>query len=792
MIIRKLRMVNFRGFHDKTIDFNNKSVVLLSAANGVGKTTTIDAIEWCLTGDIGRLKTAFDARSTNVADRKQNTNGILKNRDSDNSSTIQVLLWIVEGEDEKILCREQKKDELNSNASEVTIDGSEDVARLFIDEYVGDSFYNFHFCDVQKSFNVQNAKRIDLESFFSEFITNYDEQKQIAENMDLFADDVERYIEDKVNQKVSQEMIKTQEDQLAKMQEEAKQILYPETTFYADENVEIVQVSREKLIEQKAKVENCAYLIAEKEIHKLIENDSLKSQLFLIKEISSFFEKKEISIRRAVSAGLFNNMDTITALESELSEWIKLSFTKKSIFQDAETVITCVDGKSIQMEFEVEKSNIQEKEKKIISLSSEIDLLTENNKMLKLLSTLSANKAVVIEHRNTTFAEKGIVRCPVCGSETFATMDESLILKEADDYIKRNGELVKLKESEKTILQVEIETLYQKMISRAKTIVEKEKSRLEAKIGELKDLNNELRPYFDAVRKLQKNRKEIIVEELDSEKMKILLTRVENQILPETKEKEVRELYQKILTVLGYTFANETVQQTYEKMRNLITKSYEVTNFSYEMFVTKINAIDSVLANQALTNLSRKLENDRKKNQKLDTEINKLLKLKNDAIQKAQNIRNIVEELSQDEYEKIGPALKKFYNKLIRIDDNDGINIVHENDGISLVDDKGKNIVNVLSNGQISVFMLAYFFAGINARNEREKMKIFFVDDLTACMDDVNMLAFIDLLKYQMSSKKTMEQLFFVTCDNRISRLLKYKMNGREIGVKELLEADFA
>ena len=55
MIIRKIRMINFRGFTDKTIDFQGKPVVLLSAANGIGKTTTIDAIEWCLTGNIGRL-----------------------------------------------------------------------------------------------------------------------------------------------------------------------------------------------------------------------------------------------------------------------------------------------------------------------------------------------------------------------------------------------------------------------------------------------------------------------------------------------------------------------------------------------------------------------------------------------------------------------------------------------------------------------------------------------------------------------------------------------------------------
>ena len=113
MIIRKIRMVNFRGFRDKTIDFDGKSVVLLSAANGVGKTTTIDAIEWCLTGNIGRLKTAFDTRSTNDADRKMNTDGILKNRDAGARERVRVVLWLVNGEKQTILCREQTSDELN-------------------------------------------------------------------------------------------------------------------------------------------------------------------------------------------------------------------------------------------------------------------------------------------------------------------------------------------------------------------------------------------------------------------------------------------------------------------------------------------------------------------------------------------------------------------------------------------------------------------------------------------------------------------------------------------------------
>lgn len=790
MIIRKIRMVNFRGFRDKSIDFDGKSVVLLSAANGVGKTTTIDAIEWCLTGNIGRLKTAFDTRSTNDADRKINTDGILKNRDAGTSERVRVVLWLVDGEKETILCREQTSDELNPRVSKVTIDENEEIAKQFIREYVGDSFYNFHFCDVQKSFNVQSKKRKDMKDFFGEFITNYDEQKQIAENLDIFAVDVDRYIEDKSKQKVSQEVIKTHEEQLAKARKDAKQISYPEIIFYPDETTEIASLNKEELTEQKAEVENCGYQVAKEVISKLVENEALKSQQSVIKEIASYWETKGESISRAVKAGFSKNTDAITTLEIKFRKLKSLSLSKDTILQDGESVIALDNEGFTQSDFDADKKAINEKEKKVKELSDEIELLSKNNKMLKLLSSLSANKQVVIEHRDTAFKENGAVRCPVCGSESFATMEEKLILKEADDYIRQNGETVSVKEVEKTSLQAEIDALYQKIINRAKTVVDKEKETLATEIGDLKVLKDEIQPYFDEVKKLQKTRKEINVEELSSEKVGELLAAVEGALLEESKEQENRDAYQQILTVLGYEFENETVQKTYAKVKNLVTRSYEVWNFSYDVLVSKLNSIDSILANQTLSDLNQKLEEANKKNQNLDAEIEELQKLKDIASQRAKDIRDIVEKLSKDEYEKVGPTLGKFYNKLTRINSSYGINIVQENEGISLVDDKGKNIVNILSNGQISVFMLAHFFAGINARNDREKMKVYFIDDLTACMDDVNMLVFMDLLKYQMSSKATMEQLFFITCDDRISNLLKYKLSGREIELCELLEAD--
>lgn len=609
--------------------------------------------------------------------------------------------------------------------------------------------------------------------------------------MDIFAEDVERYIEDKTKQKVSQDLIKNQEEEFAKTCEEAKKIPYPATIFYPNEKIEIVELNKAELTEQKKEVENCGYLIVEERLFKLIKNEALKNQQRVIKEIVSYWETKSVSIQRAVKAGLWKSIETITNLEEKLKKLKTLSLSKDSILQDGEYILALESAGFTKVDFDADKQKINEKQKKVKALSDEIDLLSKNNKMLKLLSSLLANKQVVIEHRNNIFKEKGSVRCPICGSELFATMDEEMILKEADTYIEENGKTVSIKEADKITLQNEIEILYQNVINRAKLVVENEEKTLELKSSNLKILKDEIQPYFSEVKELQKTRKEINAENLTAEMAKELLAGVEEQLLGECKEQEIKEGYQQILTVLGYKFENETVQQTYEKVKNIIKKSYVVSSFSYDIFVSKLNAIDSILANKTLSDLRKKIEENAEKNKILDTEIEELQELKDIASQRAKDIRDAVEKLSQDEYKRVGPALGKFYNKLARFNSNEGINIIPEKEGISLVDNNGKNIVNILSNGQISVFMLAHFFASINVRNDREKMKIYFIDDLTACMDDVNMLAFMDLLKYQMSSKATMEQLFFATCDNRISNLLKYKLDGRGIEFCELLESDF-
>lgn len=790
MIIRKVKMVNFRGFREKEINFHDKPVVLLSAANGIGKTTTVDAIEWCLTGSIGRLKYSFDSRSTNDGERRLNTHGILKHRDAKPREKVEVFLWLHDGEKERVLHRTQGRDELNPDVSALKLDGSAEDAKVFVQEYIGNSFYNFHFCDIQKSFNVQSTKREDLSVLFREFITNYDEKLRVADNLELFADDAGRYIEDENQKRISPESIESKKAEIERARGAVKQVPYPETVFYTGEQLRINDLSLPDLIAQQEALRDCGYQVALAALEKLVKNEVLKKECAVLREIADYWQNKEITILRAMAAGFHRNTNAITALEEKAAQLNRWPLTKNTILQDGEGVASLQNPEFALPDFNAAKTAIEDKGEKAKDLAEQIELLTRNNRMLKLLSSLSAGKEVVRQYRDDSIREYGAVRCPVCGSDSFATMEREDILREADVYIRQNDETAKLKEEEKNTLQAEVEAHYKNLIQRARSVVKKEKERLADEISNLKKLNDETRPYFAAFGKLRVT-PVVVPEEMTAEKAAQMLRTVEEMLLEEAGEKKERMECRQILTVLGYRDEGQTVEQTHAKVKSMVTGNRKIEFFSYDVFVSKLNAIDSILANQSVLKLQQEMEDYYSTNGAIDQKIEDLRQLQERAADRAAEIRKLVAELSKEEYDNVGPALSKFYDKLARFNSNGQFKIVPEKEGISLVDEKGKNVVNILSNGQISVFMLAYFFAGINVRNDLEKMKVFFIDDLTACMDDVNMLAFMDLLKYQMTSKETMEQLFFITCDDRISKLLKYKLSGREIELCELLEADF-
>ena len=80
--IKSIEINNFKIYEYTKINFEDKKLLLLTGPNGYGKTSLIDAIEWCITGDIKRAHENFDLRYTTRPEknRPENKRGILKNK----------------------------------------------------------------------------------------------------------------------------------------------------------------------------------------------------------------------------------------------------------------------------------------------------------------------------------------------------------------------------------------------------------------------------------------------------------------------------------------------------------------------------------------------------------------------------------------------------------------------------------------------------------------------------------------------------------------------------------------
>lgn len=241
---------------------------------------------------------------------------------------------------------------------------------------------------------------------------------------------------------------------------------------------------------------------------------------------------------------------------------------------------------------------------------------------------------------------------------------------------------------------------------------------------------------------------------------------------------------------MGYKYDGEDESTLLLKAKDYAKECPKGMKFNNDLFVRKINSINSYMNSNDYITQVKNLHSQNKLKNELEEDIDNLERLRQKAVEQAKKIRDIVKALKREEYESVGPELLKYYKKLARIDTLSAVNIVPgDEQQLSIVDENEKHLVNILSNGQLGVFMLAYFFASITQRGDSEKVKVFFIDDLTACMDDVNMLSFLDVIKYQMldrSDNKNIDQIFFLTCDDRISKLLKYKLHGCGVEFSEI------
>ena len=491
MIIQKVRIENFRGFQEENIiDFENKPFILLSAPNGIGKTSVIDAIEWCLTGNIGRLKNAYDNRSTNSDERKKNVDGILKNKNAATNEWVQVELTFTEQDVVYTLLRKQKKDELNAKISVVELNGSTELAECWLKENIGDSFYKYHFCDIQKSFEMQNRKRDSLPEMFEAFISDYADEKTVATNLKIYAEDVERSIADLKGREVAQGVIEEYETQLEKYKDKTIITAYPTIMFFEDEKNEIEELELEEINQQLNKLYLYGYNVAYFNLNRLVNDSMMRNMVSKLEEIQQLLVRQGKEIVSTIKYGLDKGNDIIDETVNRIAQYENIQLSKENIGTYVDLLFDSKVEDFTKSDYENLKKEIEKKEQYLAELDKEIEHLTKGNNVLGLFVDLVSHKENIIEFRSVSD------KCPICGSEQFAIIDEEQVLSEADKYIRDNNELVLSKGDVRKKLVEQVDVEYRNLLNCLGKILEKVIAEHKAKKLEYENLKNQTMEYF--------------------------------------------------------------------------------------------------------------------------------------------------------------------------------------------------------------------------------------------------------------------------------------------------------
>lgn len=798
MIIQSVKAENFRGIYkERSFEFKNNRFVLLFAENGIGKTTLLDAIEWCLTGNIGRLRTAYDLRSTNSEERQENLDGILKNRNAKPDEQVKVILGFEYENHSYIITRTQKTDELNASKSKLMIKDSEGKTEdaSFLNQIINRNFYNYHYCDVQKSFNIQNTQRGKLSDLFSDFISDYQREETVAHNLKVFREDVDRKIQDNERklEKLNDDFY-SKTNQQHSLEGNLELLPYNQILMFEDEQLDLLKLNIDQLTIQMGKLYSCGYSSAYEKLGTL-ENSKKAEQIYgLLQKLAVILSEKSEKIQEAVRLKLNEEDNSLAELQKQCDKYKGMRMTNENYTELANEVISLGENGFTMPLYVQAQGEVEAVSKQIQDLDEEIAMLDNGNGIIETLSLLAGRKKEIVSLKNELKLQKKTVKCPICGSEQFGSIQDSSVLEEAEKYLVESNKAIADKSKLRSELAEKKKSIQRQIVDAGNVALQQGNLKIKNSLERLLELKSSTVDFFEVRDGLARvSPGSISVEEMQN-KVWVMqeADKYQASIMDAPSIEKVQKEISEILNLIGY---NQNDDNSWETTRARIESSAKdapiIKQFDVSILTEKINAIKSAKNNNENLRLGNELRELGTQIETLKKENAEMKVLEDKADRRAEEIMGTVNLLKKAEYDGVGPYLFKFYKKLARINNIQNIQVSIEGDKISLKDDNGKNIVNVLSNGQLSVFMLSFFFGGIVSRGAAEKCKIYFIDDLTACMDDINMLNFLDTLKYQLVSNQLMEQVFFSTCDDKIGRLIKYKLKGCGIKYAELGEKVF-
>lgn len=493
MNIKKIKIINFRGFsEEKIFEFEGKPFVMLTAPNGKGKTSVIDAIEWCMTGGIKRLHEGYNDRNTNVTERKQNAGAILKNKNHPDEKTIVEMLITAENE-EYTIHREQDKDTLDDTGeikiNDFTGEQAEEELRKLIDVK---NFYKYHFCDMQKTYRFLSKSRGNIDAEFSDFASDYTDVQNVVDNLNIFEQDLGFRIEEKEGEKQrTEESVQRLRDKLKDFENVPEILPYEKEKLFENENTDIVKMTTEQLQERLRNLYACGY---QRGVHLLewkIAGMNAEKQKNELEKLKSEFTIHEKEIRQAAEKKVYQD-DVLKKAEADFEKYQKKELTVVNLEGNRQMLFQ-IENKKFNKEFwEETEENLKELKKTKEKINNEIQILSRGDEILDILTTLTTKKAGLINYR-LKMKQKNpeeIVLCPVCGSEKFDQIAEDDITKQAQSYQIEHRDLIETKKKELDGIKKQENDIWEKRLKTANMALEEARDKAKKELDLVTNLYN--------------------------------------------------------------------------------------------------------------------------------------------------------------------------------------------------------------------------------------------------------------------------------------------------------------
>lgn len=839
-IIEKVEIENFRGYKNKTFEFFSKDknnpdktgIILFGGANGFGKTSFFDAVEWCLTGTIKRLFQEHEARSRGTGDGqvKDLKRGLLVNNPSKTAKVVSV----------KIIGKLNKKDisikrifngtdefkgisisqEIDKNKTfEIIFDGQSYKSFNDIDDLkdlkLETSFNTSYLCSHDKNIRFYEKSREDITQIFGQCLVGYEQITNAIENIEFF--------KGKIRDKKASNLIIEREKIEAKIKEfeekrKTQEDLINKTILdKIPENLLRIEINNINNLDKCEKYEEKIEKIQEV-INTFVLVEKILNKVGILDNLKNFYEYLNIKVRN-------QNFDNeIAEKYSQLKEFIqiaqnedidKLNNAKIKHSELITKISNCITSKREEFEGKIKPlleilSQDENKELLLVDITELINKLIASCKEIQELDNNPDPKIVALnrvdEHlgnlQKIFLDEK---KCPLCETSIELIKNQELggfikkILKDTSE-----SRLKKIKEFETSqkhineqikkyqeILSDFIAKLDKKLDAISKTqLFKKSCIKYNLKFDEInQEIINKQKDKFSQEFVNIKD-KESLIDLILDENENILFSNINKNALIQLPNNYLSEI--KLLI--------DNIEREKEKLKDYFydnqekKPSLDIIKSQKEYYENKKTLLEFHKNEDEFNKLSIDLE--KVKNAIKDIDV--ILKPIDDKIS---DLKKIKSDKETEVITKINAPLKAIYQRINRHHNFKGIDLILAGEKKArtkavMENPDGSNLYapNVLSAGQISNIAISMFLA--NALNNKgNNFRCYFMDDPIQTIDDLNIFSFLDLLKIEMNKNnkdKFLDQLFISTCDQDIEKLIEYKMENFGVNIDKKIFKGYA